>query len=68
MMDEVTRLRTLLRRALEELGSKPTDLVLAIRTELDNEGVDAKQQANTEAKRRREQAPGKPHPNQSDHY
>lgn len=62
MTDEVTRLRGLLRRALEELGDKPADLVAAIKTELDDEGAAALQQVNAEAKRRREQLPGKPHP------
>lgn len=64
-MDEVTRLRALLRRALEELGSKPADLVMAIKDELDDEGAAANQQANAEAKRRRDEAPGKDHPDQS---
>ena len=61
MPAEVTRLRMLLRRALEELGSKPADLVTAIKDELDDEGAAALQQANAEAKRRRDEAPGKPH-------
>jgi hypothetical protein len=65
-MDDVTRLRALLRRALEELGNKPADLVAAIRTELDDEGAAARQEANAEAKRRRDALPGKP-PRDSGH-
>ena len=68
MADEVTRLRSLLRRALEELGNEPADLVLAIKDELNDRGAAALRQANADAKRRRDEAPGKPHPDRSEHF
>jgi len=68
MTDEVTRLHNLLRRALEELGDEPAELVLAIKEELNDGGAAAVRQANADAKRRRDEAPGKPHPDRSDHF